>query len=527
MDQSTALVLLIVDILSSIMGFTALMVSLINPGFRRLRFASAISLSVFMMTVARIYTLTATTTEEMVVAYKIAYWGIPFIGVTTCFFLLEYCGLKIFKSWQYITFFAVSLLVAIAVQFYPHLKLVHTEIGIREGTLPTGYSVPGSLYYFVQLYNLVFFALGVALATSNIRRVIGTRSAALMLAFSLLPIAAHALKILKIVPFLPVWDALPAGVNVALFAWFAHITIHKHREWIAIGRELAVQGMCEGYILVGNNGELLDANDGAYGCFPGLSNVRLGTLIKDSAAIPPEVLNPDVSRICVHFDGAADRFFKLTRTPVTSNGKPIATGILVVDNTENEQLIEQLRKLSRTDPLTGLDNRTAFFADVERGYALVQRNFEPGAMIMMDIDFFKTVNDNHGHAAGDWVLRDIADLLKQRLRATDIVARYGGEEFCAWLPNAEPQGAFEVAEAIRQVVAEHEFRISDTTVLTVTLSLGVAAFARGHTEDLDDLLKLADDNLYRAKRAGRNRVVISELSDDDDTRVQHNIHGIR
>jgi diguanylate cyclase (GGDEF)-like protein len=142
--------------------------------------------------------------------------------------------------------------------------------------------------------------------------------------------------------------------------------------------------------------------------------------------------------------------------------------------------------------------------------SLARRNAEPIALLVIDIDHFKSVNDGHGHDAGDAVLREVADRLVRNVRLKDMVGRWGGEEFLAVLPNTATQGAAQLAERLRQVVADEPCHLPDGGAMQVTISLGCAASVIG---DARTLVRSADAAMYQAKGSGRNRVVVA-VSDD-------------
>ncbi len=179
----------------------------------------------------------------------------------------------------------------------------------------------------------------------------------------------------------------------------------------------------------------------------------------------------------------------------------------VRDVTERRKLEEQLRLLAATDPLTGLPNRRAFLETAGRELAGAGRRNRPVALVMLDIDHFKRVNDRHGHAAGDEALRRVAETCRDSLRAGDLAGRLGGEEFCLLLPDTDLPAAAGVAERVRQTVAATPIPLPDGAVLHLTISLGVAiAQAPESPGALDDTLGRADRALYRAKDNGRDRV---------------------
>jgi diguanylate cyclase (GGDEF)-like protein len=170
---------------------------------------------------------------------------------------------------------------------------------------------------------------------------------------------------------------------------------------------------------------------------------------------------------------------------------------------------ELLLELSNTDHLTGLFNRRFLMESLDKEFQRAQRKGGQVALLMLDIDHFKRVNDTHGHLQGDVVLQKVALHIQKELRSYDVAARYGGEEFVAVLPDTSLKEAFNVADRIRLSVQGMRFAgsLADERI---TISLGVAMFPSTCFEDLDGLLRTADEALYEAKERGRNRVVVSD-----------------
>lgn len=179
--------------------------------------------------------------------------------------------------------------------------------------------------------------------------------------------------------------------------------------------------------------------------------------------------------------------------------------------------IASLRKLAETDPLTNLLNRRAFMEGAADAMRYFQRYGRAIATLIVDIDHFKRVNDEHGHAAGDAVIRRIGELIAQTLRETDKVARFGGEEFVVLLREVSEQDAHELAERIRLVIAESTIPF-DGRNLGVTVSIGCAAIT-AHDRDVEELIERADRALYSAKAAGRNCIRLAPAPMDKKTRA--------
>lgn len=172
--------------------------------------------------------------------------------------------------------------------------------------------------------------------------------------------------------------------------------------------------------------------------------------------------------------------------------------------TEITQLRDDLKEQSIRDPLTGLYNRRYLKETIARDLARAQREGYSLALVMLDLDHFKQVNDSHGHAAGDAVLKALAAILDTGARDSDMVCRLGGEEFLVVLPHVSPEQACQRAESWRQTLAETPIKDGNAT-MCVTLSAGIALFP-DHGTEFDAVLDCADKAMYRAKHEGRNRV---------------------
>ena len=180
-----------------------------------------------------------------------------------------------------------------------------------------------------------------------------------------------------------------------------------------------------------------------------------------------------------------------------------------------EQQNDELRRLATTDSLSGALNRRAFF---ERANAVCESDRKAGqpvSVLLVDIDFFKAINDQNGHQVGDRAIAAVARVLISTVRASDMVCRYGGEEFCVLLHGTSPAMACATAERIRaRIEAECGIGLKKERILQITASLGVASFDARST-NVESLIAGADKALYRAKREGRNRVCLFETALDD------------
>lgn len=175
--------------------------------------------------------------------------------------------------------------------------------------------------------------------------------------------------------------------------------------------------------------------------------------------------------------------------------------LLLKEIKQREKTERALKKLSTTDELTGIYNRRAFDEQLATNLARTKRYQEPLSLLMIDIDLFKQVNDRYGHSVGDLVLKELVNEMKSHTRETDFLARWGGEEFVILLPQTEAPAAMQLAERLREGVAEHLF----PSVEHLTVSIGHSAAQPNDSSD--SLLNRADNALYQAKETGRNQVV--------------------
>lgn len=188
-----------------------------------------------------------------------------------------------------------------------------------------------------------------------------------------------------------------------------------------------------------------------------------------------------------------------------------------------QALIDGLCELSLKDPLTGLANRRFLYATLDREIDRVTRAGDSALLMMLDIDHFKSINDAHGHLAGDLVLQSVARTLNACVRPMDTVARYGGEEFAVVLPSCQATFARAVAERMRRAIESTPVRISPVEQVNVTVSIG-GAFALQWIRSTKQLwAERADQQLYQAKQAGRNCIVLEEPPDSTVSAEEKNM----
>jgi len=176
---------------------------------------------------------------------------------------------------------------------------------------------------------------------------------------------------------------------------------------------------------------------------------------------------------------------------------------------ELESSKKALAEQATTDSLTKLKNRRAFFENGARALAMARRYMSDLSVILLDIDYFKKINDTYGHSVGDDALVVVAHILMEMSRAEDTVARIGGEEFAVLMPDTNRLGTAVLAERIRSAIEREQFIVGDK-IVPITTSIGIATFGVDPAESIDQLLGVADNRLYLAKNSGRNRICVND-----------------
>jgi len=207
---------------------------------------------------------------------------------------------------------------------------------------------------------------------------------------------------------------------------------------------------------------------------------------------------------------------RIRRVPITQNNKLVGI-ISYMDISQAlrkgyyilEEKAEILADRANKDPLTGLYNKGYLIRSIKKHIKLAKKNNTSLAVMMIDIDFFKKVNDTYGHLCGDEVLKSLANLLREKSRAVNIICRYGGEEFLIIAPMANFKTANYFAERLRSTVENNDFYYGEQKI-KITVSIGVALF-NPKIKNGRELVKQADQALYAAKRNGRNQVQVAGL----------------
>jgi diguanylate cyclase (GGDEF)-like protein/PAS domain S-box-containing protein len=290
---------------------------------------------------------------------------------------------------------------------------------------------------------------------------------------------------------------------LAMFRYGALNIIH-------IAHNLVISNIEAGIIVLDPLQRVVELNPYARDLVGTTYNAAIGKSLNEALTSWPDV--PIVvgveQEIIVQHSGESAIYSLQSSLIRETNGAPVGYVLVLFDITARKTAERQLEHLARMDVLTGVTNRRYFYEMAEIEWARAQRYAHPLTVVMVDIDYFKQVNDRYGHHAGDEVLKFVAAECQRHMRTTDLFARYGGEEFICMFSEGGHDGALNLAERLRHTIA-HTHLVVDGHTIQITLSLGIAHQASTESIPLDELIKRADQALYLSKANGRNRITVA------------------
>ncbi len=300
---------------------------------------------------------------------------------------------------------------------------------------------------------------------------------------------------------------------LAIFRYGAFHIVH-------IAHNLVIQNISAGIIVLDLSERVVELNPYAKSLTNSTQSPTIGKPLGEVLAEWPALeIKPGAEQEVAVLTSSGEQWFQIQCSQIKAeNGEPAGYAVVLFDITARKHAEQQLVALARTDPLTGITNRRYFYELAVVEFVRAQRYQRPLAIMMIDIDHFKNVNDTYGHLVGDQVIQLLAVTCQQQLRATDIFARYGGEEFICILMEGIPEDACQTAERLRCAIAESQLKVAEQTI-EITISIGLASLDSEETT-LTELINHADQALYLSKSNGRNRVSlwIENTTEDDQTK---------
>ena len=455
--------------------------------------------------------LTSTNAEEAFAAIKVLYIGF-FVAPLAFFFVADYCNIKIHPLFIKTPMLILSALSLFALWTTRIHRLVYMDYAFDRTLTNHLIFTPGPLYYATRIFPLICMALTFAIMFYRLKEWKNKYRKVLLVFFycALIPSLAEVVYLISILTGSNVQFVNFTPHSLALMSFFLYIGVVRFNifDIISIATLSAMEYIKEGFVLVDEENNYLSSNLAAVEMFPDIAKLRKGESIFVTKDWPKELGNIENNSIEFSMNDGTTKYFRASISPVYSENQAIMAKIIIFsDVTASVNLMKELEIAACCDSLTGLYNRRHFseLANAEIKRALRLRL--PIYVGMLDIDFFKAINDTYGHAAGDMILKAVAAITRQTTRSYDLVGRYGGEEFVFLIANLDIQEAFNLVERIRENVENH-IEVYENVEIKITCSIGLAKFTDGDT--LETLQRRADLALYAAKNTGRNRAKVCD-----------------
>ena len=466
--------------------------------------------------------LTSTNAEEAFAAMKVVYLAALFAGVFAFFFVADFCNVKLNAFLIKAPMVLIAIVMTIIMWTTKSHYLVYQDYAFDTTFLNYLIITPGFLYYLINGYPTFCMLLAILMLLYQMKKWKNIYRRQLFYFFLCIaiPFVANCVYLTVLVTGITRFriSFTPLLLSAMSFCLYMGIMRFNVFEIISTAAVTAMEQIREGFILVDENNNYLVSNSAAASIFPWISKLVKGDSVFSVEGWPEE-LN-DMDNDLVEFAVMDDeiRHFRASISPLfAGNNALMAKIILLRETTDSVILMKELENAAYIDALTGLYNRKHFSelakGEVERALRLNQSIYTA----MLDLDFFKNVNDTYGHAAGDAVLKTTATVIRQTIRSYDLLCRYGGEEFVLLTTDLDPGKAQKLMERIRENI-EHRSTNFEGTEIKITCSIGMAKFIE--TDTLESSVRKADEALYFAKNSGRNQVRVYDSSTQGRTAQQ-------
>jgi diguanylate cyclase (GGDEF)-like protein/PAS domain S-box-containing protein len=414
-------------------------------------------------------------------------------------------------KWRWLILFAVLILGMIWSDSYHHLFRVNPTV-VQGGIFSQLSFIDGPLFqvYTIYAYSLLVITTLIILVHYFAANHLYQLQISVILVGILIPWVATLVSILRLVPFY-LHDITPLsfGISNLIIAW----GLFRFRifDLIPVARDLLIDNLQDGVFVLNEEHKIIDLNPSAERILGQKLSQSVGKEIYKLLPIPPAWIKSAEKSTSFTRDLKINHLddeiaYEVQISSLNSNeGSTIGQIVVMNDISERLRTQEKLRQLAITDDLTGLFNRRYFSLLATQELERAVRYQHDLSIILLDVDFFKDINDNLGHLAGDQVLASLAKECFSGLRSFDICARYGGEEFIIALPETTLDSACQTAERLREA-AESLLINTPQGQARINISLGVASLSQCPENSLYELINRADQALYYSKKNGRNQV---------------------
>ncbi|WEG11896.1 diguanylate cyclase [Pullulanibacillus sp. KACC 23026] len=472
------------------------------------------TLTLTIYCLATAFCLMSTTIEEIKFWTIIGYVGMPFSPPLGLMFVMHYLGIPLTKKkCAALLIIPFITLIMVATNDFHHLyyrvyeidpvlgaPYVHEEIGIW-------YMIQG-LFTFATMF--VAFLLGLFHWKETAREY--KPQLFTLLCGQLVPMLTAFFYLIGATP--PGFDPVPMVLWLSSLLYLWSINSSRLFKIMPIAKDVIFNSINDGVMVLDESNRLIEFNRSCQQMFPSLNSKMYGMGVasvwkKLSGTVLPFQIKeaPEKQEFQFLADNQAEYTYQVRISPVQHNRSISGFLLIFTDITELKNLQLKLEHQAYHDELTQIFNRRAFFQQCTQSFEEAKRANTPYSVILIDVDYFKRINDTYGHDVGDRVLVHIAQVCQSQLVGGALFARYGGEEFVFGLKGFTGAEAEAFANQLRHAIGTQPIVVNHE-VIKVTLSLGVAEATGDHEETLFDLLNNADKMLYKAKEEGRNRVYV-------------------
>lgn len=473
------------------------------------KYFSFFSLSISLYSFGYAIELFSGTFDRILFWNYFQYLGLPFIPAFWIIFTLEYSN----KRTDFVTKLGIFLIPILTFFFRYTSNLNHLYYASIQYTtndfFPVLYIIKGPWYWvhgiFITLCfivsNYIYFLL-YKKSSGQIRR-----QSMLMLIASLLPWISFLSDLLNLSPL--GIDYGPFAITSSVVIFLIAFLRYQFLNIKPLARDKVFESTNDGIIVLDANNNIIDFNPSAATIFPGLKENGIGKNVRSffeaNESLVNSILHSKEFQYKIINDNKKRHYRVNTVQILESRDREVGSLVTLTEITKYMEMMEKLNYLASSDELTGVYNRRFFVEFCSRELEKSKRDNSPVSFIILDLDFFKKVNDHYGHQAGDVVLQQVAMICRNSIRSKDILGRYGGEEFVIFLPETRLEDCQVISNRILNNIAESEI-FYEGKMIKVTASIGITGVTSVSDENLDDFLKTADQALYKAKFDGRNCV---------------------
>ena len=463
--------------------------------------------------------LSSSQLEQLLMWNAVKYIGLPFIPAFWLIFSLQYTNREhLLLPGVKLAIFTIPVLTLVMRYTNSWHYLFYTSVTVVNEIFPVLYVEKGPWYLIHGVFMTFCVLFSCYLYYFQMKRSWGKlRYQCILIAFaSVLPWLTFFLNVFNISPYAIDLGPIIGGLSCLLF--FVALLKYEFLDLKPLARDQVFKCANDGLIALDAHFRIVDFNDAAANVIKNLQESSISKNIE--TVIQEDFIEAILSGKEIPYsvtDNGTDQHYILRNSEILDKkGNGVGFLITITDVTDYVFTMRYLEELASIDALTKTFNRRYFFECTMVELEKAREGKGSISLMIFDIDFFKRVNDEYGHQAGDAVLRNVSEICKGCIRSNDILGRYGGEEFVVFFPNTAPEEAVDIANRIKQTIENSETLCGGKSI-KVTVSFGITGTRSLKDETIGCFFKAADNALYKAKTAGRNSIEVVPLPSSEET----------